>query len=128
MDADQIESGSQESQSGSQDSESDKYVVVRDHTFLTGARSDSQLLYAERQLFSKNTKIQRGVSYRCNNANCTLRVILVGGVCFSSGASHAHESAQNEYRNLVALNEIKQKVIADKTSSIKDIFHRVLSE
>lgn len=105
------------------------YVVV-EYEIVTGLRANSQLLYlpSEKQLYRKNTITKRGVHYKCKTDGCRIRIYMNNGICYKLiGVEHAHASSELSYIRLNALNEVKSRIIADKTTPIKEIFNYVVS-
>lgn len=118
---------SEENFSQSSDSSADTPVHYK---FVPGWRQGSTLLYvpAEHQLYAFNGKLKNGkMSYRCNNTSCRVRVVLNNDACYSTGATHPHGSSEATIVNLMALNEVKKDILANRKAALRDVFNDVMA-
>lgn len=102
-----------------------EYVSTRGH------REDTMLYYvpSEKQLYKYNSaSVAKGGHYLCVTDNCTCRIYIKDNLCFKpNNTSHNHGFNDNKYNELVALNEIKSKIAADRKAPLRQIFNEVMS-
>lgn len=130
-------SRSRSSQSSFQSLSQTDYVNV-EYEFVPGYRANSNLMYANEQLYSFNTKSSLGESYLCIHSGCRARLYIVfGGQCIQLNNAvndHNHESKTGEHRILVCLNEMKRRckelkhLLTGHRVTVRDIFNAVMLE
>lgn len=117
-----------------------QYVILT-FSFVHGYVKNSRFIYisSEKQLYSKNSDCKFGIKYRCYNRNCKSRIIFneQHNMCIKlvSAFNHNHDDNEKQYKEFVALNNMKKmcsdmRTIASskKMLTVRDVRKRALEE
>lgn len=120
------------------------YDVI-DFEFITGGRSNSEVLYTtnDHQMYSSNTNCRLGQAFLCTYSAkgkrlCKSRVYLVDGnrcIKLKNSIAHSHAEDRLAYKKVLhCLNEMKRRCgqlesfLSTTRLTVRDIFNQVLLE
>lgn len=109
-----------------------KSLIAIDYEMIAGKQSSSKLLWAsaEKQLYRFNTKSKIGRSYECYQNSCKVRVYLQSDFfCYKAddAMEHLHGDQKSLYDQFCVINEIKTKVLQNKTTPLRAIYNEVIA-